>query len=145
MHVAMSIGPGIKSCTLSGFSPCRFRYNASRIIAGRSQPAEIVGGDVYDFLQINPQIMGVAIGDATGHGLPAALQARDVITGLRMGISEDHKMVKLFERLNKVIATQLGTSEQTIKVHRGRVMHKMQVQSVADLVRLCEKVGIRVP
>jgi FixJ family two-component response regulator len=30
-------------------------------------------------------------------------------------------------------------------VHRGRVMRKMQVQSVADLVRLCEKAGIRVP
>src|SRR2546425_8233070 len=48
-------------------------------------------------------------------------------------------------RPNKQIAAALGTSEKTIKVHRGRVMHKMQVQSVADLVRLCEKVGIRVP
>jgi sigma-B regulation protein RsbU (phosphoserine phosphatase) len=79
-------------------------------IAGRSQPAEIVGGDVYDFLQVNPQILGVAIGDATGHGLPAALQARDVITGLRMGISEDQKMIKLFERLNKVIHRSRLTS-----------------------------------
>lgn len=79
-------------------------------IAGRSQPAEIVGGDVYDFLPINPNIMGIAIGDATGHGLPAALQARDVITGLRMGISEDLKMVKLFERLNKVIHRSRLTS-----------------------------------
>ena len=48
-------------------------------------------------------------------------------------------------RLNKQIAAALGASEKTIKVHRGRVMHKMQVQSVADLVRLCEKAGIRVP
>ncbi|OYW05446.1 MAG: hypothetical protein B7X11_01925, partial [Acidobacteria bacterium 37-65-4] len=79
-------------------------------IAGRSQPAEIVGGDVYDFLPINPNIVGIAIGDATGHGLPAALQARDVITGLRMGISEDLKMVKLFEKLNKVIHRSRLTS-----------------------------------
>jgi sigma-B regulation protein RsbU (phosphoserine phosphatase) len=79
-------------------------------IAGRSQPAEIVGGDVYDFLPVNPNIMGIAIGDATGHGLPAALQARDVITGLRMGISEDLKMVKLFEKLNKVIHRSRLTS-----------------------------------
>ncbi len=79
-------------------------------ISGRSQPAEIVGGDVYDFVQINPHILGVAIGDATGHGLPAALQARDVITGLRMGISEDQKMVKVFERLNKVIHRSRLTS-----------------------------------
>jgi FixJ family two-component response regulator len=48
-------------------------------------------------------------------------------------------------QLNKQIAGVLGTSEKTIKVHRGRVMHKMQVQSVADLVRLCEKAGVRVP
>ena len=46
---------------------------------------------------------------------------------------------------NKQIAAALGTSEKTVKVHRGRVMHKLQVQSVADLVRLCEKVGIRGP
>jgi FixJ family two-component response regulator len=48
-------------------------------------------------------------------------------------------------QLNKQIAADLGTSEKTVKVHRGRVMHKMQVQSVAELVRLCEKVGIHGP
>ena len=47
--------------------------------------------------------------------------------------------------LNKQIAATLGAAEKTIKVHRSRVMRKLQVQSVADLVRLCEKVGIRVP
>lgn len=48
-------------------------------------------------------------------------------------------------QLNKQIAADLGTSEKTIKVHRGRMMHKMQVQSVAELVRLCERIGIRGP
>lgn len=72
-------------------------------ISGRSIPAEVVGGDVFDFLPVTPKILGVAIGDATGHGLPAALQARDVVTGMRMGISEEHKMVKIFEKLNRVI------------------------------------------
>lgn len=38
--------------------------------------------------------------------------------------------------LNKQIASELGTSESTIKVHRGRVMRKLEVNSVADLVRL---------
>jgi FixJ family two-component response regulator len=38
--------------------------------------------------------------------------------------------------LNKQIAYELGTSEKTVKVHRGRVMDKLQVESVADLVRL---------
>jgi FixJ family two-component response regulator len=42
-------------------------------------------------------------------------------------------------RLNKQIAGELGTVEQTIKVHRSRVMEKMQVQSVAELVRVVER------
>jgi FixJ family two-component response regulator len=41
--------------------------------------------------------------------------------------------------LNKQIAAELGTSELTIKTHRGRVMDKMKADSVADLVRMSEK------
>jgi FixJ family two-component response regulator len=44
--------------------------------------------------------------------------------------------------LNKQIAGELGTKEKTIKVHRGRVMKKLGVVSVAELVRLVEKAGI---
>ena len=48
-------------------------------------------------------------------------------------------------RLNKQIAADLGTVEQTIKVHRARVMRKMGVESLADLVRLAGRAGIRPP
>jgi FixJ family two-component response regulator len=44
--------------------------------------------------------------------------------------------------LNKQIAFELGTVEKTIKVHRARVMEKMQVKSLAELVRLAERLGI---
>jgi FixJ family two-component response regulator len=44
--------------------------------------------------------------------------------------------------LNKQIADALGTAEKTVKVHRGRVMEKMGVRSVAELVRLCERLEI---
>jgi FixJ family two-component response regulator len=45
--------------------------------------------------------------------------------------------------LNKQIAAKLGTVEKTIKVHRGRVMAKMGVDSVAELVRVTEQAGVR--
>jgi FixJ family two-component response regulator len=46
-------------------------------------------------------------------------------------------------RRNKQIAAALGTVERTVKLHRSRVMAKMNVRSVAELVRLAEQAGIR--
>lgn len=43
--------------------------------------------------------------------------------------------------LNKQIALQLGTSEKTIKIHRSQVMRKMRAGSLADLVRMSQKLG----
>jgi FixJ family two-component response regulator len=45
-------------------------------------------------------------------------------------------------RLNKQIAYDLGIVEKTVKAHRGRVMEKMQAHTVAELVHLCDTVGI---
>jgi FixJ family two-component response regulator len=45
-------------------------------------------------------------------------------------------------RLNKQIAGDLGTVEKTIKVHRSRMMEKLGVRTVADLVRMAAKIGI---
>jgi FixJ family two-component response regulator len=46
-------------------------------------------------------------------------------------------------RLNKQIAGELGIAEKTVKVHRGRVMEKMQAASVAELVRMADRAGLR--
>jgi len=45
-------------------------------------------------------------------------------------------------RLNKQIAAEIGTAENTVKVHRSRAMEKMQAQSLADLVRMVERLQI---
>jgi FixJ family two-component response regulator len=44
--------------------------------------------------------------------------------------------------LNKQIAAELGTTEKTIKFHRGRIMHKMMAKSLADLVRMAGHLGL---
>lgn len=44
--------------------------------------------------------------------------------------------------LNKQVGAELGAAERTIKAHRGRVMHKLGVVSVADLVRLVQRAGV---
>ncbi len=72
-------------------------------IAARSVPAEIVGGDFYDVITFDGDLFVVVTADATGHGLPAALQVRDVFTGLRMGLSREFKLTRTLERLNTII------------------------------------------
>jgi len=48
-------------------------------------------------------------------------------------------------KMNKQIAFDLGLSEITVKIHRGKVMRKMQARTFADLVRLAEELGLHNP
>jgi sigma-B regulation protein RsbU (phosphoserine phosphatase) len=90
-NIQMSLLPPGK-CEFPGFD-----------IFAISTPTSSVGGDLYDFLPIAPGTLGVAVADASGHGLPAALQARDVAVGLRMGVERDLKITATIEKLNRVI------------------------------------------
>lgn len=72
-------------------------------IFAASIPAEEVGGDLYDFIRVSQRSLGVAVADASGHGLPAALQARDAIIGLRMGVEENLRISATLEKLNRVV------------------------------------------
>ncbi len=78
-------------------------YIAGYETAGRSQPAEVVGGDFFDFTIFNEEVFCTAVGDASGHGLAAALLVRDVVTGLRMGVEKEMKMAEAMQKLNRVI------------------------------------------
>ena len=63
-----------------------------------------MGGDLYDFVRVSSRSLGIAVADASGHGLPAALQARDAIIGLRMGVEENLRISATIEKLNRVVA-----------------------------------------
>jgi sigma-B regulation protein RsbU (phosphoserine phosphatase) len=77
---------------------------------GLIRPMESVGGDFYDYIPITDKILGLAIADVSGHGLPAALQVRDIYMGLRMGMARDFKIVRTVERLNQIIHKSTLTS-----------------------------------
>jgi len=83
--------------------PKRTPRYADYDIAGESRPAEEVGGDFYDYIPVTPEMFDLVIADASGHGLPAALQVRDVYMGLRMGLTRDFKVSRTVERLNAII------------------------------------------
>jgi len=72
-------------------------------IAGRSVPAELVGGDFFEYFKYDEGNFGVGIGDVSGHGLAAALSVRDIVIGLHMGMASEHKTVPIIKKLNKVI------------------------------------------
>jgi serine phosphatase RsbU (regulator of sigma subunit) len=72
-------------------------------IAAVSLPAAEVGGDVFDVQEVEEGVLGLMLADASGHGLPAALQARDVVIGMRMGQAENEKITTTVSRLNRVI------------------------------------------
>jgi sigma-B regulation protein RsbU (phosphoserine phosphatase) len=89
-------------------------------IAARTVAAEIVGGDFYDVITLDDDVFDVAVADATGHGLPAALQVRDVFTGLRMGLAREYKLTRTVARLNSII-------------HRSRLATKFVTLFLAEM------------
>ena len=102
-----------------------------------------------DFLEkpIDADALLPAIEDAIGrHRLICAeRKRRDEIDRRLSKLSVREREVLdhvVIGRLNKQIAADLGIAEKTVKVHRGRVMTKMRVRSVAELVHICDELGI---
>jgi FixJ family two-component response regulator len=89
--------------------------------------------------------------DAIQHALDmdrVARRERSIVLTLRQRYQSLTKREREVMRLvasgmlNKQIAGELGSSEVTVKIHRGQVMRKMKAQSVVELARMAEKVGI---
>ncbi len=89
-------------------------------IAAVSLPADEVGGDVYDVQEVEPGTIGFMLADASGHGLAAALQARDVVVGMRMGQARGEKINATVGRLNRVI-NQGGLASRFISLFYGEL------------------------
>ncbi len=85
-----------------------------------------------------------------------AIEIDRKVKGERAGVQDIHRRIDLLTfreleilryvltgMLNKQIAFELGIAEKTVKIHRGRIMEKLCVDSVAELVRLAEKAGVK--
>ncbi len=108
-----------RTIQLSLLPPGRREFAGFDVFAA-STPAQSVGGDLYDYHEVDADTLGFAVADASGHGLPAALQARDVATGLRMGVERDLKIPRMVERLNRVIH-QSGLTSRFISLFFGEL------------------------
>jgi two-component system response regulator FixJ len=89
--------------------------------------------------------------DAVSRALARSAQLRDAAAERALARGRLHALTpREFEvmrfviagRLNKQIAGELGTAEKTIKIHRGRMMEKMRVTSVAELVCVAQAAGV---
>ncbi len=121
-------------------------------LTGRADIAmsvQAMKGGAVDFLTkpVNDAVLLAAVQEALRReqaawqerGQRASIQSRlDTLTPRERQVLE-HVVTG---QLNKQIAHDLGTAEKTIKVHRARVMKKMGVTSLAELVRLAERAGL---
>ncbi len=89
-------------------------------IVALTQAAEEVGGDVYDVQRVEEGVLGIMVADASGHGLPAALQARDVVIGMRMGQTDNEKITAAVRRMNRVIHDS-GLTSRFISMFYGEL------------------------
>jgi len=101
-----------------------------------------------DFLTkpVNGKDLLAAVGRANAQDLQARRERTELLAILRKLATLTPRERQVMDHvvageLNKQIAAELGTVEKTIKVHRARVMFKMGARSVAELVRLTERVG----
>jgi sigma-B regulation protein RsbU (phosphoserine phosphatase) len=116
--------------------PSSFPQPQGYQIAGRTQPAELVGGDLYDFYNFNQNSFGISIGDASGHGMPAALLVRDAVTGLRMGLEGEPKFLSMLDKIGAAFSKKTSAQRMTgILENLNRVIYKSVYSS--RFISLC--------
>ena len=89
-----------------GFLPRRFSLgdgNGRYEIAARNLPASLVGGDLYDCIELRENLLGITIGDVSGKGVPAALYMARLISDFRFYAHQAEDPVPTMEILNEML------------------------------------------
>jgi len=150
LDIAMPGFDGLQLQTILGEKGCTLPIIFLTGHADVSKSVQAMKGGAFDFLtkpvnakNLLPAIRAAIERDAVARRVQANLseiRARlDALTPREREVLEHIVAGKL----NKQIASDLGISEATVKMHRARVMAKMKVQSVAELACLMERCGIR--
>ena len=144
--------PGLSGLDLQGMLEQQASHLPIVFLTGRGDIAASVQAmkkGASDFLTkpVDDAILIATIRDALARDRalrPARIERERIAQCLATLTERERQVLELIVagRLNKQIAAELGTTEKTIKFHRGNLMRKMGVRVVADLVKLAERAGI---
>jgi len=96
MDKELAFAKDIQDNLLPRKSPCGKGYE----IAGYNIPSKEVGGDYYDFLELDEQLLGIAIGDISGKGVPAAILMSNLQAALRIAAADCFDTSKVMSKVN---------------------------------------------
>jgi phosphoserine phosphatase RsbU/P len=91
------------------------------VIQARMRPAEIVGGDLYDVLELDERRLGFIVGDVTGKGLPAAMLMASVLGSVRALCSAGLRGGELITALNRHVCTTNASGDRLVTLFYGEL------------------------
>jgi hypothetical protein len=97
-----------------------FRKNDA-VIHARMRPAKIVGGDLYDVLELDERHLGLIVGDVTGKGLPAAMLMASVLGSVRALCTAGFRGGELIAALNRHVCTSNASGDRLVTLFYGEL------------------------
>lgn len=112
--------------------PSQSLLSKSGDIGARSQPAEFVGGDFYDLISLRRDVVGVMMGDVSGHGLAAAMLMAHAISAAGILAQSSASPEEAIERLLDDIGDELRRTEMSMALFYGVVDRRKNVLRYAN-------------
>ena len=144
--------PGIDGVELQGILADRGSVLPIVFLTGQAQVSDTVTAlkqGALDFLTkpVEPEVLLAAVDAALARDAEARREKAEIQELQRRVDTLTPREREVFAhvvsgQLNKLIARDLGAAEKTIRIHRGRVMRKMQADSLASLVRMAGRLGM---